>query len=345
MPATVFFLDLRLRHKDNILNRWDRLIDASSSLEIVPKNAAVAVKVHFGEDGNVNFLNPLFARRMVERIREKGGQPFLTDTTTLYGGRRFRANTHLELARDHGFDFAPVIIADGMLGDEFYEVNGSKFGRAYRPVEVFFFLSHFKGHMVTSFGGALKNIGMGCGSKGGKLDIHAHSRPHVVEDRCNFCLRCYEYCAYQAIEKQGFEPAEKQERTVRILGSKCVGCGGCMAVCPERAIRNNWASSPADVCQRMAKHAADFYRTKKAFCFNFLIRISPECDCFHTNEPMIAPDIGILASSDPVALDQASLDLVREPIIKAHPDLEPDEQLIAAERLGAGERKYEITNI
>lgn len=337
MPATVYFLDLRATHKDNVLIRWDKLIQATSCLELVPKNSPLALKVHFGEDGNVNFLNPLFARCMAERVREKGGQPFLTDTTTLYGGRRFRAHTHLELAKDHGFDFAPVVIADGMLGDEFYEVNGSKFGRAYRTVDVFFFLSHFKGHMVTSFGGALKNIGMGCGSKGGKLDMHAHSRPHVEEARCNFCLRCFEYCAYQAVEKH--------ERTVRIAGGKCVGCGGCMAVCPERAIRNTWASSPADVCQRMTKYAADFYRTKKAFCFNFLIRIAPECDCFHTNEPLIAPDVGILASRDPVALDQASLDLIREPIVKAHPDLDPETQLAAAERNGAGERKYEIKNI
>jgi len=334
MPATVYFLDLRLRHKDNHLTRWDRLISATSCLEFVVKNSPVALKVHFGEDGNLNFLSPLFVRRMVERVRDKGGEPFLTDTTTLYGGRRFRANTHLELAKDHGFDFAPVIIADGLLGDEYYELDGSKFGRAYKTVDVFFFLSHFKGHMVTSFGGALKNIGMGCGSKGGKLDMHAHSRPHVEAARCNFCLRCFDYCAYQAIEKA--------DRTVRIVNDKCVGCGGCMAVCPERAIRNTWASSPADVCRRMAKYAADFYRTKKAFGFNFLIRIAPECDCFHTNEPLIAPDVGILASADPVALDQASFDLVRDAIVKAHPDLDPDAQLAAAERFGAGERKYEI---
>jgi uncharacterized Fe-S center protein len=334
MPSTVYFLDLRKSHKDNYLARWDRLIKATACLDLVPKKSPVAVKLHFGEDGNVNYLNPLFARRMVESIRDQGGNPFLTDTTTLYGGRRFRADTHLELARDHGFDFAPVIIADGLFGDEFYEVNGSKFGHAYRSVEVFYFLSHFKGHMVTSFGGALKNIGMGCGSKGGKLDMHAHSRPHVEEAQCNFCLRCLDHCAFQAIEKL--------EKKVRILNAKCAGCGGCMAVCPERAIRNTWASSPADVCRRMAKYAADFYPTKKAFCFNFLIRISPECDCFHTNEPLIAPDIGILASSNPVALDQASLDLVREPIARAHPELNPDEQLAAAERHGAGERKYEI---
>jgi uncharacterized Fe-S center protein len=294
--------------------------------------------MHFGEDGNVNYLNPLFARRLVDRIKEKGGHPFLTDTTTLYGGRRLRADTHLELARDHGFDFAPVIIADGLFGDEYYELNGSKIGRAYRSVGVFYFLSHFKGHMVTSFGGALKNIGMGCGSKGGKLDMHAHSRPHVEESRCNFCLRCFDHCAFQAIEKL-------DDKKVRILGAKCVGCCGCMAVCPERAIRNTWASSPVDVCRRMAKYAAEFYQTKKAYCFNFMLRISPECDCFHSNEPMIAPDVGILASSDPVALDQACLDLVREPISKAHPELDPDEQLAAAARLGAGERKYEIKNI
>jgi uncharacterized Fe-S center protein len=337
MPATVFFLDLRERQKDGVLTGWDRLIKATGCLELAQENVPCAIKHHFGEDGNINFVNPQFARRLAERIRESGGRPFLTDTTTLYGGRRFKADSHLELARDHGFDFAPVIIADGLNGDEYYEVDGSKFGRAYQSVNVFFFVSHFKGHMVTSFGGALKNIAMGCASKGGKLDMHAHDRPYVEPKKCNYCLRCYDYCAYRAIEKA--------DRKVRINREACRGCAGCLPVCPERAIKFSWAAAPVEVCRRMAKYAADFYRTKKAFGFNFLIRISPECDCFHTNEPLIAPDVGILASADPVALDQASLDLVREPIVKAHPDLDPDALLAAAEKYGAGERKYEIKNI
>ncbi len=337
MPSTVFFLDLRKKHRENHLTLWDRMLTATGGLGLVSKTMSCAVKVHFGEDGNLNYLNPQFSRVLIERIRSAGGRAFLTDTTTLYSGRRFRADTHLELARDHGFDFAPVIIADGLNGDEFYEIDGLKYGRAYERVSTFFFLSHFKGHMVTSFGGALKNIAMGCASKGGKLDMHAHDKPEVDAKRCTFCLRCYAYCAFRAVDKG--------EKTVKIDRDRCTGCGGCLPVCPERAIRHSWSAAATDVTERLAKYAAAFYRTKKAFFYNFLLRISPECDCFHTNEPLIAPDIGILAGADPVAVDQASLDFIRDPIMKAHPDLDPDVQLASAERFGAGERAYEIKNI
>lgn len=336
MSATVYFLDFRHRHRENFLARWQNFIRATASLKSVKQNEACAIKVHFGEDGNLNYVSPQFSRILASQIRQAGGQPFLTDTTTLYSGRRFRADTHLELAREHGFDFAPIIIADGLRGDEFYEINGSKFGRAYQSVNTFFFLSHFKGHMVTSFGGALKNIAMGCAAKGGKLDMHAHDTPLIDDRRCTFCLRCYEFCAFRAIEKV--------KRRVQINKQLCVGCAGCLSVCPEHAIRHSWAAAPAEVTTRVAKYAADFCRTKQAFYFNVLLRISPECDCFHTNEPLIAPDIGILASADPVALDQASLDMIRDAIVRAHPDLDPDVQLAAAERFGAGERKYEIKN-
>jgi len=335
--AKVYFLDLTKGHKDNHLKMLEKLVAISDGLKIMEKKSLCALKLHFGEDGNLNFLSPLYVQRVVEMVRKTGGHPVLTDTTTLYSGRRFRADTHLELAKEHGFSFAPVIIADGLFGDEFEEINGSKLGRAFKRIDTVIVLSHFKGHMLTGFGAALKNVGMGCAAKGGKLDIHSMSKPHVVPEKCNFCLKCYNYCAFQAIKKSN--------QKVEIDPAICTGCCGCMSICPEHAIKFSWSAGGTDVQRGIAKYTADFVKPRKVFYINFLINISPECDCFHTNEPMISPDLGILAGFDPVAIDQASYDFLKGKIDKVHPDIDPQEQLFFAEKFGAGERKYEIKSI
>jgi len=335
--AKVYFLDFRKKYRDNVLRLLEKLIDVAGGTKIVEKNTGCAVKMHFGEDGNVNYVNPLYIRRLVEIIRKADGRPFLTDTTTLYSGRRFRGDTHLELAKEHGFDFAPVIIADGLNGDEYTEINGSKIATLFDDIDTIFCVSHFKGHLNTGFGGALKNLGMGCASKGGKLDIHSSSKPYIVNERCTLCMRCFNYCAFEAIKKD--------KKSLAIDLKSCTGCGGCMSICPENAIRFNWDIAPSDNQQGIARYAANVAKDKKVFCINFLINISPNCDCFHTNEPMIAPDVGLLASSDPVSLDQACYDMIKQPIDKLHPEIDPTEQLKYAEKFNAGERKYEIKAI
>ncbi len=335
--SVLYFLDLRKKYKDSFLKLFERLIEVSQGLSIIKQNAPIAVKTHFGEDGNIFFVTPLYVRRVVELVRKAGGRPFLTDTTTLYSGRRFKGDTHIELAKEHGFDFAPIIIADGLYGDEYYEVNGSKIARLFKNIDTMVCISHFKGHLVTGFGAALKNLGMGCAAKGGKLSMHSRSRPFIEKEKCTFCLKCYNYCAYSAIEKN--------KNHVVINQNKCTGCAGCMSICPERAIRFSWSAASEEVQRGIARYTADVVRDKKVFYINFLTNITPDCDCLYNAEPPICPDIGILAGFDPVAIDQASYDLARNEIDRLRPDIDPQVQLHYAEEYGAGARKYEIKSI
>jgi uncharacterized Fe-S center protein len=333
----VYFLDLRKKYRDNILKVFDRFIDAADGLKILQKNSPSAIKLHVGEAGNINYVNPRYVQRLVELVQQAGGTSFLTDTTTLYAGRRFRADLHIELAKEHGFDFAPMIIADGLYGDEYVEVDGTKIASLFDRIDTMFCVSHFKGHLTCGFGGALKNLGMGCGAKGGKLEMHSKSKPYIDDDLCTACLTCLDYCIHGAIKKK--------ETRVKIDKKICTGCAGCMAVCPERAIRFSWDAASSEIQKGIAKYAASAIKDKKVFYLNFLINISPNCDCFYTNEPMIAEDVGILASFDPVSVDQACYDLVKEPIDKLHPEVDAQEQLAYAEEFGAGERTYEIKAI
>jgi hypothetical protein len=178
---------------------------------------------------------------------------------------------------------------------------------------------------------------MGCGAKGGKLDMHSQSKPFVDSERCTQCLTCFEYCIHGAIKRKGEE--------VIIVKKVCTGCAGCMSVCPEKAIKFSWDAASSEIQKGIAKYAANAVRDKKVFYVNFLVDISPNCDCFVSNEPMIAPDIGILASFDPVSIDQACYDLVKAPIDKLHPEVDAQVQLAYAEKFGAGERAYEIKSI
>ncbi|MCX7995592.1 MAG: DUF362 domain-containing protein [candidate division WOR-3 bacterium] len=335
--SELYFLDFRKKQKENYLNMLEKLIEAAGGLGILKQKTPVAVKTHFGEDGNLNFVSPLYIRRIVNLIKKYGAQPFLIDTTTLYSGRRFRGDSHLELAKEHGFDFAPVIIGDGIHGDEYFEIDGSKIAIAFKNIDTMFCISHFKGHLVTGFGAALKNIGMGCASKGGKLHLHSRSRPYVDKEKCIFCLKCYNYCAYGAIAKE--------KSHVIINPDKCSGCAGCMSVCPERAIKFYWSAASDEVQKGIAQYTAHIVRNKKIFYLNFLTNITPDCDCLHTSEPPICADIGILAGFDPVAIDQASYDMVKKEIDRLRPDIDSQVQLYYGEKFGAGERRYEIKNI
>ncbi len=330
-------LDLRKNYETSILTELDRLVDVSGGLNIAKKRSPLAIKLHVGEVGNVNYVKPSYVRRLVEAARRAGSEPFLTETTTLYAGKRHRADLHIAIAREHGFDFAPMMIADGLYGDDYVDVGGAKVASLITRIDAMFCVTHFKGHLACGFGGALKNLGMGCAAKGGKLEMHSSSKPFVDDNRCTQCLTCFDYCIHGAIRKTG--------EVVEIEKKICTGCAGCMSVCPEHAIKFAWDAASSDTQRGVAKYAAAAVKDKKVFYLNFLIDISPNCDCFHTNDPMIAPDIGILASFDPVSIDQACYDLVKEPIDGLHPDIDASEQLAFAEKFGAGERKYELESI
>jgi uncharacterized Fe-S center protein len=335
--AVVFFLDLRKAYKDSQILLFERFLKKIKAHDIVDKNSVCAVKIHVGEEGNSSYVSPLYVRRVCDHIRSVHGHPVLTDTTTLYRGKRYRGDLHINLAREHGFDFAPFIIGDGLFGDDYVSVNGSKIASLFTHITSMICISHFKGHLACGFGGAIKNLGMGLASKGGKLTIHSKSKPMINQKNCTRCLRCKNYCIVDAVKES--------DNSVTIDHSICTGCGGCMSICPERAIVFTWDMASQDIQKGIAQCAANSVQSMRVFYINFLINISPNCDCFHTNEPMIADDIGILASTDPVSLDQACYDMVKKAIDNVHPDVNAQDQLAFAEEFGLGERSYEIKNI
>jgi uncharacterized Fe-S center protein len=335
--ARVYFLDLRKKHKDNVLILLKKLTEKIPYFDSLKNNSLCAVKVHVGEQGNVNYVSPDYVRCIFAAIEKKGFQAFLTDTTTLYSGQRRRADLHMKLAYEHGFNFAPFIVGDGLYGDDFVEVNGSKIASLFTHIENMVCISHFKGHMNCGFGGAIKNLGMGCAAKGGKLEMHSKSKPRIDKEKCTQCYRCVEYCIYRAIEQVDKIPNINEE--------KCVGCCGCMSVCPERAIGFSWDAASSDVQQGIARYASNAIKGKAIIYFNFLINITPNCDCFHSNEPVIMPDIGILVSSDPVSIDQACYDMIKERLEEVYPNIDSQIQLVYAEKFGAGERVYEIKEV
>lgn len=335
--AKVYFFDLRKKYKKSVMKMFDNLIDKADGLKILKKNSLCAIKLHVGEQGNLNYVSPSYIKRLVYLINKMGARAFLTDTTTLYSGNRHRADLHIELAKEHGFDFAPFIVADGLYGDEYVEKNGSKIASLFSHIDTIFCISHFKGHLVCGFGGTLKNLGMGCAAKGGKLEMHSQSKPYIDMKKCTLCLQCFNYCLYKAIIKN--------KKILKIDQNICTGCCGCMSICPENSIKFSWDAASSDIQKGIAKYAAEVIKNKKVFYINFVINISPNCDCFYSNEPMIAPDIGILASFDPVSLDQACYDMIKEPIDKLHPEIDPREQIVYAEKFNAGQKGYEIKNI
>ena len=264
--------------------------------------------------GNDSYINPVFVRQVVDKVRAYGGKPFVTDSNTLYLGSRSNAVDHIETAIRHGFDYsvvgAPVIIADGLSGGNtktiqiqkkhFKEVIISGDIAAAKSIIV---LSHFKGHEVAGFGGAIKNLGMGCASAVGKQAQHS-ARPLIVGDACIGCGKCVTVCPRMAITLQN----EKSS----IDHSKCIGCFECMTVCPERAIDIDWVTEIPQFIERIVEYAVGAIQGKKSCTgyINFLTHITPDCDCVPWSDAPIVPDIGILASKDPVAIDAASFDLV-----------------------------------
>lgn len=323
MKSKVYFMDFRSRRKkENKQNKLMRLFDAVGASDIIADGDLTAVKIHFGERGGDGFIRPIFVRPIVDKIKEAGGKPFLTDTNTLYSGSRKNSVDHLNTAYEHGFTplvtGAPILIADGIKSDNFGEVELGlkhfKFARIASDIvnaDAMVVMSHFKGHEMAGFGGSIKNIAMGCAPAIGKRDQHS-TRPKVGNEKCIGCEACIKVCPESAIENI--------EGKAFIHKEKCIGCGECITVCPVQAIAlDQWGSEARDFIEKMAEYAYGAVKGKKGktVYFNFLMDITPDCDCVPWSDAPIVPDIGILASTDPVAIDKASLDLVnRESALK-----------------------------
>ncbi|OFY68015.1 MAG: 4Fe-4S ferredoxin [Bacteroidetes bacterium RBG_13_43_22] len=313
--SKVWFTNLRTKPSQNLLKKLENLIIRAGIEKIDFRKKMTAIKIHFGEPGNLAYLRPNYAAHLVKMLKSREAIPFLTDCNTLYYGRRSNAPSHLEAAFENGYNplatDCPVIIADGIKGTEYREISinldlckTAKIGSAIADADIIITMNHFKGHELTGFGGALKNLGMGCASVGGKLFLHSGSSPKIHEENCTGCRICEKYCAHDAIRVG-------PDKIAHIDYEKCVGCGQCVAVCQYDSARVVWKNASDIVCKKVSEYAYAAILDKPSFHINFIIDVSPNCDCWDVNDYPVVADIGIAASFDPVALDQASADMVK----------------------------------
>ena len=370
--SKVYFTNLRTTPSSNLLDKMERLVKRAGITNIDFKNQFVAIKIHFGEPGNLAYIRPNYADRMATLLRSLGAKPFLTDCNTLYSGRRSNAVDHLESAMENGFNpisaKCEVIIADGLKGTDYreIEINGEyckapKIGAAIVDADIVLTMNHFKGHEQTGFGGALKNLGMGCASVGGKLELHSASQPIVDRENCKSCNICVKHCAHDAIHLDG-------SKIATIDYEKCVGCGQCVALCQYDAAVMGDGDTSERLNYKIAEYSKAVLLDKPNFHISFIMNVSPECDCWNHNDAAIVPDLGIAASFDPVALDKACADIViNAPILETgnrlsdsphhdhlegcdkfhimHPETNWQAGLEHAEKIGLGTQEYELITV
>lgn len=368
MASTVYFADMRTGTRENLFAKLERLMELCSLSAVVAKGDLTAVKLHFGEKGGHAYLRPTFVRCIVDQIKNCGGKPFLTDSSTLYPGERKEAVSALTCAIENGFAYAvvnaPLIMCDGLRGHSARRVKVA--GELLKEVDIgleileanaLVTLSHFKCHELTGFGGAIKNLAMGCSSREGKLEQHSTVAPEIAEKFCTGCAACLRGCAHEAIRMI--------ESKARIDRDACAGCGRCITLCETQAIRIQWDEEARLVMKKMAEYALGAVAGKqgKQLFVNFVTQVSPACDCYGHSDAPIVPDLGILASHDPVALDQACADMVNraqglsdtalvtghapgeDKFRGVHPQIDWETTLIHAEQLGLGTRKYQLTTL
>ncbi len=370
--SQVYYTSFKATLQENLLQKLHRLMKKAGFEQIDFDKKFVAIKIHFGEYGNLAFLRPNYAKVVADYVKELGGKPFLTDCSTLYVGSRKNALDHLDTAFLNGFSpmttGCNVIIADGLKGTDealvpinLEYVKEAKIGHAIMDADIFISLNHFKGHEVAGFGGAIKNIGMGCGSRSGKKEQHSEGTPNYNTSKCIGCGTCAKMCAHDA-------PTFKNGK-MTLDETKCVGCGRCIAVCPTDAIEADFNNTSTMLNLKMSEYAYAVCKDRPNFHISLICDVSPNCDCHSENDIPIIPDIGMLASFDPVALDQACVDLcLKQPVIegsqldisnkehwchdehadhftKVHPDTEWETCLKHSQEIGLGVREYELVEI
>ncbi|MDD3001479.1 MAG: DUF362 domain-containing protein [Candidatus Riflebacteria bacterium] len=313
--SEVFFTDLKSSNEESILSKLKKLVKMAGFEKINFKDKFTAIKIHFGEPGNMAFIRAQYARVIADLVIENGGKPFLTDCNTLYVGGRKNGIDHLESAYRNGFvpyvTGCHVIIADGLrgadeepvfVGGEY--VESAKIGKAIADADIVISMNHFKGHELTGMGGALKNLGMGSGSRAGKMEMHSSGKPSVYAEKCVGCGKCKAICAHDAIKIEA--------KKASINHAHCVGCGRCLAVCPMDAIMADFNQANDVLNKKIAEYAKAVISGKEHFHINFVVDVSPACDCHACNDIPIVSDVGIFASFDPVAIDVASAEAVNQ---------------------------------
>lgn len=391
MASQVYFTNLRAGTSGNLLQKLERLVKRAGIEKIDFKDKFVAIKIHFGELGNVAYIRPNYAAVIVKVIKELGGKPFLTDSNTLYKGSRDNAVDHIHTAMVNGFNpiavGCDVIIADGLRGkdERIINVDGEfcpepKIGAAIADADIVISMNHFKGHEMAGFGGAIKNLGMGSGSVAGKQDMHSTAQPKIETDKCIGCKICEKNCnhgAVHVVESDETTANGRKKHLAVINYDKCVGCGQCVALCKSEAAVMGSTESGIILNYKIDEYTKAVLKGKENFHISFIMNVSPECDCWAHNDAAVIPDLGIAASFDPVALDQACADLVTAaPILSTdnvlnhkehshdehcccghdhehhgegedkfrmlHPDTNWQEGLRYAEQIGIGTREYEL---
>jgi hypothetical protein len=375
--SKVYFTDFRTRLDVPLTKKLQKLIRMAGIGDIDMNGKFVAIKMHFGELGNLAYLRPNYAKAVADVVKEQGGLPFLTDCNTLYPGSRKNALEHLDCANINGFNTTTtgcqIIIGDGLRGTDDVEVpvhNGEYcktafIGRAVMDADIVISLTHFKGHEQAGFGGCIKNIGMGCGSRAGKMLQHQSGHPHVIEGKCRGCQRCAKECGSDAISYPEKEIDGKKVKKAYIDPEICKGCGRCIGACAFDAIENDNWDAPALLGRRMAEYTQAVCYGRPCFHISLITDVSPNCDCHGENDAPILPDIGMLASFDPVAIDQACVDLCQKatPIrnsqlgdnmaspdfhdhhdvwLNSNPNTAWKETLEQGEKIGLGSREYEL---
>jgi uncharacterized Fe-S center protein len=316
MAAQVFFAPVRSTKKRSMISRVGTLLERAGLADAIAEGDLVAVKLHFGETGNTGFVSPVYLREVVARIKAHGGKPFLTDANTLYSGQRANGVDHIECAIRNGFSFAtveaPIVIADGIDGREAVDVaiqakhfDTVRIGSAAVHADAMVAVTHVKGHEATGFGGALKNVGMGLGCRSAKQRMHADFTPDVLADKCTACRRCERRCPVGAI-------VVGPERIAVVDFETCYGCGECVAACSFGAIGIQWKTTPEALQEKIVEHVMGAVAGKegKVVYLSFVNAVSPDCDCWDFSDAPIVGDIGVLASTDIVAIDKAAYDLV-----------------------------------
>ncbi len=372
--SKVFYTDFRCKPDEGPAHKLKRLIKAAGIGQIDMDGKFVAIKMHFGELGNMTFLRPNYAKAVADVVREFGGKPFLTDCNTLYPGSRKNALEHLYCAWENGFTplsaGCPVIIADGLKGTDDIGVpvkdgeyvTDAKIGRAIMDADIFISLTHFKGHEMTGFGGTIKNIGMGSGSRAGKKEQHCNGKPVIDQDKCRGCKRCMRECANDGLV------FDEERRKMTVDMEHCVGCGRCIGACNFDAIDFAQDAAGKELNCRMAEYTKAVVDGRPNFHISLICDVSPTCDCHSGNDTPIIPDVGMFASFDPLALDHACVDacLKQTPLPgsqltdemskpgfhdhhdhfdNTNPNTEYKTCLAHAEKIGLGSRQYELVKV
>lgn len=383
MSSKVYFTDLRTRPGMSLGDKLERLVTGAGIRELPLKDKFTVIKIHFGEPGNMAYIRPGYAERLVRILRSEGAKVYLSDSNTLYKGGRSDAVSHIQSAMSNGYNpievSAPVIIADGVKGTDYVEMpveggkhcTSAKIGRAIADADIVISMNHFKGHEQAGFGGAIKNLGMGAASVAGKMFLHSESKPFIDNDLCRGCGMCAKNCAHDAISMQG--------KKAVIDYDKCLGCGQCVATCLFGAATCSQDSTSGSLNEKIAEYSKAVVDGKPNFHVSLIMDISPECDCWGHNDAAIAPNIGMAASTDPVALDQACADLViaaprlatdnsladalqgkaghgracgchhkegeKDIFHIVHPDTDWATALAHGEKIGLGTREYELITV